>query len=88
LSGGGVLPAAVVAAVVAGADLAAGRLVRGGLNAVDLACLAACGAPWAAHLVTARLGKRLGRAGPLVAAVAGAAVAVGCAWLAARLIRR
>ncbi len=85
---GGVLPAALAASVVAGADLASGRLVRGGLNAIDLACLAACAAPLAAQLVTARLGKRLGRVGPLVSALAGAAAAVGCAWLAARLIRR
>ena len=88
LAAGPAMPAAVMAAVVAGADLGAGRLVRFGLNPVDIACIAACGAPVVAHALQARVGKRWGRAGPVAAALAAAATAAACAWLATRLMRR
>jgi len=85
---GGALPPLLVASVAAASDLGTGRLVRAGLNAADLACLLAFGAPWLARWTGMRSGKRLGRAGPAVAVVASAGLAAGAAWLGGRLLQR
>jgi hypothetical protein len=83
---GAALPSAVMAALIGGADLAGGRLVRGRLDATDLACLLAVAAPLIAGAAEARIGKRWGRAGPVLASVAGAAVAVALTWLVRRAV--
>lgn len=85
---GAAAPAPVLVASIVAANLAAGRAVRGGLNLVDLTCLAACAVPPVAAWVAGRLGKNLGRVGPALAAVLAAAVAVGCAWIANRVLHR
>ncbi len=85
---GSALPPVLVASVAAAADLGAGRLVRAGLNAADLACLMAVGAAWLAPLVQARFGRRLGWAGPAAAALSAAALATGATWLGGRLLQR
>ncbi len=85
---GGALPALLLTTVAAAADLATGRLVRAGLNATDLACVLAPGAAWLAPWVTTRFGKRLGRAGTVLAAPVAAALTVGAAWLCARAWHR
>jgi len=85
---GAALPPMLVATVAAAADLGVGRLVRAGLNAADLACLTAIGAAWLAPLVEARLGRRLGGAGPAAAALSAAALATGATWLGGRLLQR
>jgi len=85
---GAALPPVLVATVAAAADLGIGRLVRAGLNAADLACLLALGAAWLAPLVQARLGRRLGGAGPATAALSAAALATGATWLGGRLLQQ
>lgn len=70
------IPSALVAAVLAGADLARGRATRGHLDGADIVCLLALVAPLVAALVQPRLGKRVAILAPLV----GAAVAVALAW--------
>ena len=87
LSGsGGALPSAVLAALIGGADLAAGRLVRARLDGVDLACLLAIAAPLLAGAAEARIGRRWGRFGPVLASVAGASAAVAAMWLLQRAL--
>lgn len=83
---GGALPSAAMAALIAGADLAAGRLVRGRLDAADVVCLLAVVAPFLARAAEARIGKRGGRFGPALASVAGAAAAVAAMWLLRRAV--
>ncbi len=85
---GGALPPLLLAIVAAAADLAAGRLVRAGLNATDLACLLAPGAAWLMPRMARRFGKRLGRAGTALAVPAAAALMVGAVWLSGRLLHR
>ncbi|GAC1345014.1 MAG: hypothetical protein NVSMB18_23840 [Acetobacteraceae bacterium] len=85
---GAVLPAALMAAVIVGADLAAGRAMRGSLNLADLAGLAACGAPVLAEAVRTRIAKRAGKAAPVLGAIIAAAITVGLAWLVHRAARR
>lgn len=85
---GAVLPPALLAGLAAAPVLGAGRLVRAGLNGIDCAALAACAAPLLAAGLLPRVGKRFGRFGPVVTALAGATLAVGLAWGAARLLRR
>ena len=85
---GGALPALLLATVAAAADLGNGRLVRGGLNPADLACLLASGAVWLVPWLTTRFGKRLGRAGTVLAVPAAAALTAGAVWLGARLLHR
>lgn len=87
LSGSGAaLPSAVMAALIGGADLAGGRLVRGRLDGTDLACLVAIAAPLLAGVAETRIGKRWGRFGPVLVSVAGAAVAVAAMWLLRRVL--
>jgi len=83
---GAVVPAGLLAALFAGADLAGGRLVRAGVSAVDLACVAACAAPLLAGVIAPRA-RRLGPLGPVAAALAAAACAAGAAWIAHRAMR-
>lgn len=85
---GAALPSALLAALVAGGELGSGRLLRAGLVGPDLACLGAVAAPLLAGGMTARIGKRFGRGGPLVAAAAAAALVVLCVWLARRILLR
>lgn len=91
---GGPLPSLLVVTAAASADLGAGRLARAGLTAVDLACLLAIGAAWLASLAERRFGQgrkpsgRLGRAGPLVAALAAAGLIVVVGWLVGRLLQK
>jgi len=85
---GGALPALLLVTVAAAADLGNGRLVRAGLNPADLACLLAPGAVWLVPWLTTRFGKRLGRAGTVLAVPAAAALTVGAVWLGARLLHR
>ncbi len=85
---GAALPPVLVATVAAAADLGAGRLVRAGLNAADLACVLALGAAWLTPAAEARFGRRLGRAGPALAALTAAALAVGAVWVGRRLLQR
>jgi hypothetical protein len=88
---GGALPPVLIATVAAAADLGAGRLVRGGLNAADLACLLALGAAWLASWAEARFGRRLGPARPaaaVAAALATGAVLTGAVFLGGRLLHR
>ena len=80
-------PVLLVAAALVSADLAAGRLQRGRLNAVDLACLAALGAPWLVPLLAARTG-RYRTLGPALAAIGAAAVAAGAAWAGSLVLGR
>lgn len=87
LSGSGAaLPSAAMAALIGGADLAGGRLVRGRLDGTDLACLLAVLAPLLAGVAEARIGRRWGRFGAVLAAVAGAAAAVALMWLLRRVL--
>lgn len=76
-------PALLAAAALASADLAAGRLQRGGLNAVDLACLAAFGAPWLVPALAVRLGRHR-----ILAPTMAAAAAAGVAWAGSLLMGR
>ena len=76
------IPSALVAAVLAGADLARGRSTRGHLDGADIVCLLALVAPLVAALVQPRLGKRVAILAPLV----GAAVAVALAWGLRRVV--
>ncbi len=84
---GAALPASAMAALVGGADLVAGRLVRGGLDGADLACVGALAAPLVAGSVQGRIGKRAGPAGPVAAAAVGAACGVAGAWVLGRVLR-
>lgn len=77
-----VLPSAIVAALVAGADLARGRLARGHVNTTDIACLFAVAAPLLVGIIEKRLGKRW----ILLAPVLAAAVVVVLAWGARRFV--
>lgn len=81
---GGALPPLLLATVAAAADLGAGRLAQGRLNAADLACLLAPGAAW----LVPRMAARLGRAGRVLAMPAAAALTAGAAWLGGRLLHR
>ncbi len=87
VSVGGAMPAALLAMGIVAADVAAGRLMRGGVGLVDLVCLAAIAAPAAGGWAERALGRRLGRAGIVAAPVLVAAVAVLLAWVAARALR-
>ncbi|MBV8911435.1 MAG: hypothetical protein JOZ05_00180 [Acetobacteraceae bacterium] len=83
---GAVIPAGLMSGLVVGADLAAGRLVRGRIDAADLTCAIACAAPFLAGAIAART-KRLGAAGPALAGIAAGLVGAGAAWLADRALR-
>jgi len=85
---GGALPPVLVVTVAAAADLGAGRLVRAGLNAADLACLLALGAAWLTPWAEARLGMRLGPARPAGGAALAAALAIGAVFLGSRVLHR
>ncbi len=81
------LPPVLVVVAAAAASLGAGRLVRAGLNGVDAAALATLAAPWMVPVLGVRLSGRLGRAGPVLAVPAAAALAAGVVWCVARLLR-
>lgn len=71
------LPVALLGAATAtAASLGAGRLARGGIGSVDLACALALAAPW----LVAPAARRLGRAAP-AAPIAVAVVAGALAWV-------
>ena len=76
------VPSALMAAVLAGADLARGRAARGHLDGADLVCLLALGAPVVAAVVQSRLGKR----GAVLAPIVGAVVVVALAWGVRRVV--
>ena len=85
-AGAGAIPSALAAATIAGADLAAGRLVRGGLDFADYVCLGATAAP----ALTGPIATRLGRAGGfanVLAAIAAALLTFGGAWILYRALR-
>ena len=84
----GAVPPVLLAFGIAAAALGTGRLLRGGTGLVALVCVAAIAAPGLMALVERGLGRRLGRAGPLIAPVLAAAGALGVAWVGARLLRR
>lgn len=70
---------------IVGAEVGAGRLLRGGLGVMDLACLGAIGAPGLVPLVERRT-RRLGvRAAGLIAPVIVAGCLIGMAVLLVRL---
>lgn len=85
---GGTLPPVLLAAAATAADLGSGRLVQGRLNAADLACLLAPGAAWLVPRIAPGLAARFGRAGPVLAVPAAAALTAGVAWLGVRLLHR
>ena len=76
------VPSALVAAVLAGADLARGRAARGHVDGADLVCLLALGAAIVAALVQPWLGKRT----TVLASLAGAGAAVALAWGLRRVV--
>lgn len=78
----GAVPSAVVAAVLAGADLARGRASRGHIDGADIVCLLALAAPILAMAMQSRLGKR----GAAIAPVLGAMVAVALGWGLRRVV--
>lgn len=81
------LPPVLVVAAGAAASLGAGRLVRGGLNGVDLAALAALAAPLLAAALQSRAGRRLGRAGGVLVPAGAAALLALAVWCAVRITR-
>ncbi len=70
-------------ALLAVVSLGLGRLVRGGLDPVDVAVLSAFGAPWVLRMTEARAR----RWGPWLGATAALAVTVAAVWLALRIGR-
>ena len=74
------MPAGIGMIAIVGAEIGAGRLLRGGIGVMDYACLGAMGAPGLVPLVARRLdrvgGRRMAWAAPGVVAslVAGAAI--------------
>ena len=86
LAGRAALPPVLVAVAGAAACLGSGRMARGGFGAVDAAVLLVIAAPVLVPVLRARMG-RLGRAGPVLAVPASAALAVAGAWCVVRLLR-
>ncbi len=80
----GMAPPMLIGVMGMAAVLAAGRLVRGGLDPVDVAGLAAAATPFLVPRLTAR---RWGRAGPGVAALASVGIACCITATAVRLLR-
>jgi hypothetical protein len=78
------LPAAAVAALLGVADLAHGRLLRGRLDTIDLACVAALAAPFVAAALAGRLGRMSDRLAPVLAGVVGAGATVVAVWVLRR----
>lgn len=85
---GAAVPGVVVASLVIAADLALGRLVRGGVGLADAACLAAGAAPFLVAPIARGVGKRAGGAGPFLGAVLAGVLAAGFAWLVQRALIR
>lgn len=78
VEGGAPLPLALLgAAMVAVADLGAGRLPRGGFGPVDLACLLALAAPFVVGWAAKRMGQVAAIAPVAVAALAGVLAWIG-----------
>lgn len=78
------LPAAAVAALIGASELAGGRLLRGRVGLIDLACLAALASPFIADLAE----RRLKRLPPQVSAVLSRAIGVGAAVAMTWVLRR
>ena len=68
-----------IATAMAAASLGGGRLVRGRIGAVDVACLAAAVAPWLVRPLAVRIPRAAWLAPP-----AAAATAAGVAWAVVR----
>jgi len=84
---GGAMPAVLVVVGAAVVDLGLGRLVRGGFNAIDLACVLAPVAGLVAAWAVPRLGRRWGVMRDVVGVLVGMAVVAGAVWLGSRAIR-
>jgi hypothetical protein len=82
----GVVPAALTTIGLFGAELGGGRMVRGALGTVDLACVAAIGAPLVI-VVMDRFLKRRTKTGSSVGAVVSTAVLLcAAAWIVGRAV--
>lgn len=81
---GAVVPAAAMAALIGAADIAGGRLLRGRLDATDLACLFALAAPAIADALLRRTGRAGNRFFAVMASVLAAAILTGLVWIVAR----
>lgn len=80
----GVFPSALLAALLGATDLAGGRLLRGRLDMVDVACVTAVVAPLAGEWLAARFGTLPKLVAPVMARSVGVAAAVGAVWLLRR----
>jgi hypothetical protein len=78
--------AADTAAAASVTELSVGRLARGDVRAIDIAVLSPLLALWLAPKLAGRV-RAAGRFGPLLAALAAGAIAVGVVWAAIRLRR-
>ncbi len=84
----GPAPAMLIGVGAAAAALGAGRVVRGILDPVDVACLAALSVPWVMpRLLTSRPLRHLTRTRTGAAIIAGAGLVWAVTWLAVRLGR-
>jgi hypothetical protein len=81
------VPAGLPVLAVAGTAVGAGQLARGRFGLIEAVCLAALAAPFVQPRVEAALGRRLGRAAPVVAAAAAGGICAGLAWLVSRAVR-
>lgn len=80
------LPAAALAALIGASELAGGRLLRGRVGLVDVACLAAMAAPFIADLAAARLKRLPPRVSAVLSRAIGVGVAVGMTWVLRRAL--
>ena len=83
-----VISPVLLASGIVAIDLGAGRLVRGGIGVVDLACGLAFVTPMLVGYVDRRMGGRLGRVGRFAVPVVLACAGVGVAWVSARVMLR
>ncbi len=84
---GAVIPAGLSMLALVGAEIGAGRAMRGGLGVVDLACLGALATPASIAVTERAMRRRTRRAAGLIAPVLVAGLVVGAAWIGARLLR-
>lgn len=84
---GGAIPAGLSMLALAGAEVGAGRALRGGIGVVDLACLGALAAPASIAAVERALQRRTRRGAGFVAPALVAGFVAGAAWIGARLLR-
>ncbi len=83
----GAVPVGLSMLALTGAEIGAGRALRGGIGVVDLACLGALAAPAAMAAVERVMRRRTRRGAGLVAPALVAGLVVGGAWIVARLLR-